>query len=237
MSNEQEFVNAFEQNDQEQLLKYSDKVCWKYISEYQKLSEKFIEKYSDKVDWDYISKYQKLSEKFIEKYSDKVCWGYISQYQKLSEKFIEKYSDKVYWDYISQYQKLSKEFITAHNLKIEDSNWLYKDNQYKLNFLKNIGLYEIVDNKYIIAYKSCRSDGYSAYNFQYKYEMGNEYTSHCDCTGAEDSFGLSAWTKEKAIQYCKEKLLKVKINIEDIGIVVHKGGKIRCRKLTVLSVE
>ena len=214
MSNEQEFVDAFEQNNQEQLLKYSDKVNWNYISEYQKLSEKFIEKYSDKVYWGDISKYQMLSEEFIGKYSDKVCWGYISKYQKLSE-----------------------EFITAHNLKIEDSNWLYKDNQYKLNFLKNLGLYEIVDDKYIIAYKSCRGNGYSKYNFQYKYEMGNEYTSHCDCTGAEDSFGLSAWTKEKAIEYCKEKLLKVKINIEDIGIVVHEGGKIRCRKLTVLSEE
>ena len=162
---------------------------------------------------------------------------FVNAFEQNNQEQLLKYSDKIDWCNISEYQKLSEEFITAHNLKIEDSNWLYKDNQYKLNFLKNIGLYEIVDNKYIIAYKSCRSDGYSKYNFQYKYEMGNEYTSHCDCTGAENSFGLSAWTKEKAIEYCKQKLLKVKINIEDIGIVVHEGGKIRCRKLTVLSEE
>ena len=65
---------------------------------------------------------------------------FINAFEQNNQEQLLKYSDKVNWDYISQYQKLSKEFITAHNLKIEDSNWLYKDNQYKLNFLKNIGL-------------------------------------------------------------------------------------------------
>ena len=36
------------------------------------MSEGFIEKYQNKLEWRYISIYQKLSEEFIEKYEDKI---------------------------------------------------------------------------------------------------------------------------------------------------------------------
>ena len=95
--------------------------------------------------------------------------------------------------------------------------------------------YEI-DGDYVIAYKSCRSDWYSKRNFKYKYEVGKEYTSHCDCNINDPfSFGLSAGTKEHAVNYCKEKLLKVKNNIDDIGAVVISGHHIRCSKLYVME--
>ena len=106
-----------------------------------------------------------------------------------------------------------------------------------MDYIKSNTNYEVIDDKYIIAYKSCRSDGYSQFNFQYLYEVGKSYESHCDCNvNNEDSFGLSAWTKEKAIEYCNEMLLKVKINISDIGAIVHDGGKIRSKKLTVIEI-
>src|SRR4030042_1319441 len=192
--------------------KYADKVNWYKISIYQHLSESFIEKYSDKVDWEYISKYQHLSESFIEKYADKVNWDNISIYQHLSESFIEKYAEKVNWYCISKYQHLSESFIEKYKVKIPETCWIYKSNKFKLEYLKKITKYEIIDDEYIIAYKGIRSDNYSVFNFLYKYKIGKSYTAHCDCNvNNESSFGLSAWTLDKAKEYCNEKIIKVKI--------------------------
>ena len=101
------------------------------------------------------------------------------------------------------------------------------------------GIYKIVDDNYIVAYKSTKIDGCSTYNFQYQYKVNGVYESHCDCNVDNDaSFGLSAWTKEKALEHhSKGKLFKVYINIEDIGAIVHNNKKIRCSKLTIVSKE
>jgi len=226
-------ISTRQKLSEEFIEKYSDKVYWDVISSYQKLSEKFIEKHSDKVYWINISINQKLSEQFIEKHSDEVSWYYISQYQILSEKFIEKHLDKVDWNIISQYQILSKEFIEKHKLQIPETCLIYKTKEEKIQYIKeNEVPYELSeDEKYIIAYKSAREDGYSVFNFQYHYKVGKKYKSHCDCNvDIENSFGLSSWTKEKALEYYnKGKLFKVKIMIEDIGCFVHKDNKIRCR--------
>jgi len=231
------YISSYQKLSEKFIEKYSDKVDWNYISEYQNLSEKFIEKHSDKVYWNYISSYQKLSEKFIEKYSNKVDWIYISIYQKLSEKFIEKHSDKVDWYYISIYQKLSEKFIEKHNLTIPKTCWLYKTKEEKLEYIRDNTNYEVIDNQYIIAYKSTRIDGTSVFNNQYQYKSGKTYESHCDCNiNNENSFGLSAWTKEKALEYYSNgKLFKVKIDINDIGCFVKNNNKIRCWKLTILE--
>ena len=197
-----------------------------------------IEQFQDKVNWYNISHSQKLSEQFIENFQDKVDWTYISHSQKLSEQFIEKFQDKVDWYRISTYQKLSEQFIEKYKLNVSDKNWLYKTNAEKLIYIKINNLpYELVDDKYIIAYKTIRSDNYSVYNFQYQYFSGNLYEAHCNCnTDNENSFGLSAWTKEEAITYHSTgKLLKVKIYIEDIGCFVHENNKIRCHKFEVIE--
>lgn len=39
----------------------------------------------------------------------------------------------------------------------------------------------------------------------------------------------------KESDYCNELVIKVKVYYEDITAVVHNGGKIRCKKLTVLD--
>ncbi|MFW9875222.1 MAG: hypothetical protein ACFFG0_19115, partial [Candidatus Thorarchaeota archaeon] len=96
----------------------------------------------------------------------------------------------------------------------------------------------IKDGK-VIAYKSCRSDGYSCFNFQYKYEEGKEYESHADYNEENsNSFGLSAWTREKALEYYKKgKLFKVLIDTDDIACIVQNGNKIRCTKLKIRGEE
>jgi len=86
-----------------------------------------------------------------------------------------------------------------------------------------------------LAYKGIRSDRYSNFNFQYRYLKGETYECHCDCTDEENSFGLSAWTEEKARKHCGELVIKVKINVADIGRIVHDGGKLRCLKFTVID--
>ena len=227
-----------EQNLNCSIREFQNKVYWDGISVNQKLSEDFIREFQNKVYWDGISEYQKLSEDFIREFQNKVDWYRISEYQKLSEDFIREFQNKVDWDWISEYQKLSEDFIREFDLKISDNNWLYKDIEFKKKHIKENTSFNIIDNKYIIAYKSVRSDNYSCFNFQYQYFPGNVYeTNQCDCNiDNENSFGLSAWTKEKALEYHnKGKLLKIKINIEDIGAIVQNEQKIRCWKLEVLE--
>ena len=49
-----------------------NKLNWKYISEFQKLSETFIEKYKDKLILQEIIKFQKLNKSLIEKYKNEI---------------------------------------------------------------------------------------------------------------------------------------------------------------------
>ena len=232
---------------EEFIIEFSDKVNWWAISRSQKLSESFIKEFKDKVNWWNISVYQKLSEEFIREFSDKVYWSYISEYRKLSEEFIKEFKDKVDWWNISKYQKLSESFIREYSDKVNldwilDYNWLYKSEEYKKDQLTNTNVYECYDD-YFIAYKAIRSDNYSLYNFQYKYEIGNTYECHADHTSKQDSFGLSVWTKEEAIEYgsygteLSYKIIKVKVYYKDIARIVHDNNKIRCTKLEVLSIE
>ena len=201
------------------------------------LYKKSFEEFKNNVYWYYISTYQNLSEDFIREFEDSVDWNYISRYQNLSEDFIREFKDKVYWYGISAYQNLSSKFRKEFKIEVPKTNWLYKPVNFKLKYIKENTDYEVIDDKYIIAYKSIRNNNYSIYNFQYKYEIGEEYKSHCDCNiDNENSFGLSAWTKKGALDYYnKGKLIKVKIAIKDIGAIVHNNNKIRCFKFKVLE--
>ena len=214
-----------------------DEVDWYGISKDKKLSESFIREFQDEVDWYCISLYQKLSENFIREFKDKVDWIYISRYQKLSEYFIREFQNEVNWDCISYYQKLSDDFIDEFQdyLKdVKEESWLYKDKDFLKQQIIDSGLYECHDD-YFIAYKAIRSNRYSRYNFQYQYLPGETYEAHCDYTDNENSFGLSVWTEEDAKEYCNKLVIKVKVNYEDVGRLVHNNGKIRVRKLTVLD--
>ena len=214
------------------------KINWTDISCRKNLSESFIRKFQNKVDWYYISELQKLSEDFIRKFQDKVNWRLISEHQKLSEPFIREFQDRVDWYWISVTQKLSNEFIEEFKYrldlnKIKDS-WHYKTTEEKKQAVIATGLYECHDT-YFLAYKGIRSDRYSKFNFQYKYEKGGTYESWCNCSDDENSFGLSVWDEPNAKEYCDELVVKVKVNYEDVGRVVHNGGKIRCFKIKILE--
>ena len=217
---------------------FADKVNWHFISLHQKLSEPFIREFSDKISWLYISMIQQLSEDFIREFADEVDWLSISKNQKLSENFIIEFKNKFCWHYISNCQKLSESFINEfkdwlYTDLIED-NWIYKDKEFLKQQVVNTGLYECHED-YFIAYKGIRSDRYSNFNFQYQYLPNQTYEAWCDCSNKENSFGLSVWSEEKARDYCDELVVKVKINYEDVGRVVHDGGKIRCKKITILN--
>ena len=218
--------------------KFQHKMDWYYISAFQKLSEDFIREYQHKVNWYGISMCQKLSEDFMREFQDKVDWKYISEYQKLSEDFISKFQDKVDWHCISKYQKLSEDFISELKdklgIKFIKDSWHYKTTEEKKQAIIDTKLYECHED-YFIAYKGIRSDRYSKYNFQYQYEKGGVYESWCDCSNNENSFGLSVWDKDNATSYCKQLVVRVKVKYEDVGRVVHDGGKVRCFKLEVLD--
>lgn len=232
------YISAYQMLSEDFIREFKDKINWIFTSHYQKLSENIIREYQDKVNWVDISAYQKLSEDFIREFQYKVIWKYISQSQKLSEDFIREFQDRVHWYFISQYQKLSdnfiKEFQYKINTNVKELSWLYKDKEFLKQQVMDCQLYECY-NDYFIAYKGIRSDRYSNFNFQYQYLKGETYESHCDCTEEENSFGLSVWTEEKARDYCDNLVVKIKVNYEDVGRIVHNNGKIRCRKITILE--
>ena len=157
-------------------------------------------------------------------------------FKKLSEDFIREFKEKVDWDNISQSQQLSEDFIKEFNLKIDNDNWLYKSSKFKEEKNKGkCGLYECYED-YFIAYKAIRNDRYSHFNFQYQYLPGNVYESHCDCTENENSFGLSVWTEEMALNYNDTGIIvKCKVKYEDVGRLVHDGGKVRAFKIEILD--
>ena len=214
---------------------FQNEVYWENISIYQNISENFIQEFQNVVRLGKICIFQKLSENFIREFRNDVNWDWISKYQKLSENFIREFKDKVDWVAISQYQKLSENFINEFNLVIDEDSWLYKDTSFKKNQVFDTELYEC-HNDHFIAYKSIRNDRYSHFNFQYQYLKGGIYECHCDTTKDENSFGLSAWTKEQAKNYNDTGIIvRVKVKYEDVGRVVHDGGKIRCFKFEVLD--
>ena len=229
-----EYISMYQKLSENFIKEFQNEISWFCVSRDQKLSENFIREFQNEVNWKWICKYQKISDEFIIEFKDKVCWMDISRYQKLSENFIREFKYDVYWPYISNYQNLSDEFRKEFNVIVDYDNWLYENSEFKKKQILNTGLYECHDD-YFIAYKAIRKDRFSHFNFQYQYLKDQTYECHCDCTKEKNSFGLSAWTEEKAIQYNNTGIIiKVKVKYEDIGRVVHNGGKIRCFKLEVL---
>ena len=232
------YISAKQHLSEEFIREFADEVNWVGISLCQRLSEDFIREFKNEVGWYCVSKYQRLSEDFIREFKDWVYWDAISYYQRLSEDFIREFKDKVDWDKISTHQHLSEDFIEEFkdrlNMYYLADSWLYKSTEEKKKAVMDTGLYECHDD-YFIAYKGIRRDRYSNFNFQYQYLKGETYETWCDCSADENSFGFSAWTKTGARSYCNELVVRVKIRYEDVGRVVHDGGKIRCFKLEVLD--
>ena len=251
-------ISRYQKLSENFIREFQNEVYWSFISQYQILSENFIREFKEKVVWETISIYQKLSEDFIREFKNEVYWCYITAYQKLSEDFIREFKDRVCWAFIFKYQKLSEDFINEFKNRDQSTNvfwfqklsdsffkkldikkpsylWLYKDVEFKKKQVVNAGLYECYDD-YFIAYKSIRKDRYSFFNFQYQYLKGETYECHCDTSEVENSFGLSAWTEEEAKNYNDGGIIvKVKIKYEDVGRIIHDGGKIRCFKFEVLD--
>lgn len=207
---------------------YKDKLVWRKVSVAQQLSEDFIEDHLNYVNFDYLAIGQHLSEDFIERHYESFQNKYqLIKYQELSEEFLKRhFLDKSMWT-IAKYNKIE-------NIKIPN-NWLYLSTEEKKKIIEASHLFECHDT-YFIAYKAVRTDGYSLFNFRYRYEEGKTYTSKCDCTDASCSFGLGAGTKEYAEIYGgpTAKIMKCKIQYEDVGRLLD-DGKIRCFKLEILK--
>ena len=233
-----EYISKCQHLSEDFIWEFKDYVDWDYISSYQHLSEDFIGEFKDRVNWTYISMYQHLSEDFIREFKDNVKWGWISHYQYLSEDFIREFENRVWWFWISECQRLSEEFIDEFkyllNVDVIADSWHYKSTEEKKKAVIDTGLYECHED-YFIAYKGIRADRYSKFNFLYQYLKGHTYETWCDCSDDENSYGFSAWTEEEAREYCDELVVRVKVRYEDVGRVVHNGGKIRCFKMEILD--
>ena len=224
----------------------------------QPLSEGFLAKNKDKFGWHDVSRYQCMSEEFISEMSEYVDWSSLSQ-APLTETFIDANIDRLEPGFISVYQKLSKDFIKDHSkwliprliadyqcdlpdgyMPSSPSSWYGKDIEYKRSYMKFVRSFDM-DGDYVIAYKACRLDGYSTYNFHYQYAVGSIYESTADHNADKlNSFGLSACTYDCALDYYPHRIVKVKIHLDDIAVVVpvselSPNYMIRCRKYKVLK--
>ena len=190
-----EFVSRSQKLSEDFIAEFRDKVDWNNISAYQKLSESFIRRFRYFVNWDDIVVYQHLSESFMKEFINEINLELICKHQKLSYSFIQDILSHVNSITSSNY----KRFHVLHNDLIDKLicelksdirknvyNWNYKLDIYKKQRVENLKLYEIIDDK-IIAYKGIRSDNYSNFNFQYKYEVGETYETHCDCNSDESN--------------------------------------------------
>jgi hypothetical protein len=87
-------------------------------------------KIRNKVDWKYVCKYFRLTEQFMTKFKNHLFWPYVCQYQVISEKFIVDNVDKVDWKLISKYQNLTNSFICKHLAYIHKDVLPYKSLYY-----------------------------------------------------------------------------------------------------------
>lgn len=224
---------------------YDDKLSWYLISIYQKLSEDFIEEHIEKLSLEQIFRYNKLSISFIKRHIFGVDLNIILKYQKYDDEFFEfVYNNEIgknYWPYFAKYHKFSDDMMKKYKVLGDGDyrfdNWLYITTEEKKNAVIKSNKYECYDD-YFIAYKSVRKDGYSLFNFQYKYEKGGIYEGVCDCTSTDSSFGFGVGTMEFAETYGEKnwsKIIKCKVRYEDVGRLVHDDEKIRCFKFEVLE--
>ena len=218
---------------------YQDQVHWQGISEYQRLSEPFIREYQDHVDWEYISWYQRLSEPFIREFKDWVDWNEISREQRLSEDFIREFQDRVDWDGIGGYQWLSEEFVGEMGLSVSSGSWMRLGDEEKLVEIEGSGRY-VVEDGWVYGWKSVREDMRSVYDPRVEYQVGEvveDWRCDADCLH-ENSFGLSLWDKDGALDYHSTGiLLKVRAKLSWIKAMVHDSHKLRTIKLEILSIN
>lgn len=239
------FLISREQKLSEEFIeKWADEVKWHVISAHQKLSESFILKHKNKLNWMSLIKHQHLNEDFIYdnflqdagNYSlDELNKAHL-KFNKISNEFIKKHYKRIlpYIDVITRYQKVNPDKNIKCYKPDSLNNWLYASKEDKIKVIKEKGKYDI-QGDYIIAYKGIRDDYYSGYNFQYKYEIGKTYESHADFNLMEEnSFGLSAWVLDDA-RYFGNRIIKVKIHIDDVAACVHSWHKLRCTKFEVLE--
>lgn len=198
--------------------KYKHNLCfgfppWGAISSHQVLSENFIKKYSNKLHWNKIVQWQKISNDLIEENLNKIkiynyIWEIICQKQSLSEDFIEKHQDKVIWSLISQYQNLSENFIEKFKNKIVWNKLNYKNLSVK--FLKKFVDY--IDWKSLFFEKHLSEDFIEEYigyftcdrvvwnyisryqklseNFMRKFSANLNWVELCSCQDFSDEFIL-----------------------------------------------
>lgn len=107
-------------------------------------------------------------------------------------------------------------------------SWAYRTPEELEQAVRSTELHEC-HGGYFTAYKGIRSDRYSRYNFQYRYMPGETYGAFADCSGGEDSFGLSVWIREGAEEYCGELVIPYKVYYRDVAQVISWNGKICCR--------
>jgi hypothetical protein len=86
---------------------------WDALSRKQ-LSEKQIDKYKDKLNWKYISKYHKLTDDMLIKYHNYINWEIVLKERKIKRTILEKLAPLIGWGVISEFAKMNEPFLMDH---------------------------------------------------------------------------------------------------------------------------
>ena len=96
-----------------------DKIKWKVISHFPKLSEEFIERYMDLLDIDMISYNQTLSIGFIKKYQNKLVWHMLCwNKNSINKDVILEFQDQLDWDCLSEWFDFDSDLLIKFDDKI-----------------------------------------------------------------------------------------------------------------------
>ena len=192
---------------------------------------------------------EELILKLVNDYSDSHFLGviliHLLKYQEVPQDIAENHPyikvNNVYRDCISKHQNYTKEFFDSINLDI-DSAILLTPEEWKFE-VKSTGRFDTF-NDYFIGYKVVRTDGYSDFNYRFKYEKDNDYLTFSDYgynrIGA--GFGIFNETTAKAVlrdrfrNAAKFKIIPVKVFYEDVTYVnqVNENVNIRANEIYVL---
>ncbi len=181
-------------------------------------------------------KYQELDEETIRfflteykcnKFYNLIC-RIICHFQKLSEDIVREFPhlihDHMCKKYLYTYQCFSKEFYDEFGLPI--CNGSVNKPEFWKHYIIGTGKFECGSDSFYL-YKVVRADGYSVYNYHFKFEEGGTYETFSDYSYDKHSFGFEGSTF-KGMKYDKIrtynnapkfKIIKIKVNYADVTYI------------------
>lgn len=233
------------------------KTLIRILLEHQVLSSDFIRSILIHVEvnklFHVLCQYQYIDEELIryllEHYDNRgfyfIIMCFLTRYQNITSDIIEDFpvllENKECKNNLCTYQALGYEWYLENKLPIKNAQELSPDD-WRDHILIS-GHFDSFSD-YFVGYKVIRADGYSDFNYRYKFDKDNTYTTLSDYSYDNISFGFGIFDQYTAEHVLKKyyrnaakfKVAKVKIYYKDVTYVSTDGPstKVRAKEITIL---